>query len=757
MNDLPAAALLLVNALVVAAAAGLLVAAVAKEWRGPIEPVLAWGLACIALIAGAGSLLGAVGLLGPMGFFITHAATLAVLAWWQRGRGSSVRATLGRVGLAWREFFSRRDAAAVVGGTILLVWLGLVVLAALARPVVYDALTYRLSRVGLWLQDGQIGHYATEDARLNYMPVVPDLVMAWLMGVSAEGYRLTGLAQAFGGALLLLATAGLGRLTGLSRAASLGAAGLIFGLTSVAVQFTSVHTDLFTAGVFAAAFQLWLSALRRGQGSAWGGLGAGLALGSKGTLFYFAPGALLWTVWLAWRHRLPWPAWRRTLLAGLAAGAVFAGPAFWRNWQSYGGILGPVDMVELHHGPKFSVRDHGGKLLLNSATFSVQLFDPNAEPWWWQDTARAIQQHWAERLPVKDPYAFEDFNRQEWINNIAALHNPDADVASCGLLLPLFFAAGVATALARRRDENDRLVLLWGAGIGLFVLVLNAMVQWHPYLFRFLALGAPWVAVGAAWWMEQLPRWLRRAAWSLAAVTAAATFWPATMQTFQVGWRAVMQPERSTSYFIYHHWQTWVAGLSPTGLPLTVALPINRPLAAFCRNEEGGAVRLAREVPRTIRTAEEFLRDQSGWVIVPLDRFMGLEGRVRGQTWLYFGQDGRSPYSLAAYRPLAPGEEPPAMLYRALRTVQPQGVTDDLLVRDWSGAACVRVRNATASAWNFSVLSADDRSAGVLAAGETREVTVRIPVDQVAQVLVVLTRPDAARVAPGAPAVELLP
>jgi hypothetical protein len=754
VNDLFAFALLLVNALVVAVAAWLLVAGSAGEGRGPIEPVLAWALAVIGLVAGAGSLLGLAGWLGPGGFLALHAVVLAGLVWRHRSRWPATRATLGEVVRAWRDFFARGDGAAWLGGALLVLWLGLAGLAALAQPVVYDALTYRLSRVGLWLQDGRIAHYLTDDPRLNYMPVVPDLLMAWLTGVFAEGYRLTGLAQAGGGALLLLATAGLGRLTGLGRAAALGAAGLLFGMANVATQFTSVHTDVFTAGIFAAAFFLWLAALRRGQASVWGGIGAGLALGSKGTLFYFAPTALLWVLWLAWRHPLPWPAWRQTLLAGVVSVLVFAGPGFWRNWRSYGSALGPKEMVELHHGRGITASGHLEKLGLNLATSATQLLDPNAEPWWWRDATRAVQLNLAARLPTKDPYAFEGNNRRDWLQLIAGLRQPDADVVSCGLLLPACFAAGCLTALVRRRDPAGRLVLLWGGGIILFVIFLNGMLQWHPFIFRFLALAAPWLAVGAAWWLESLPAWPRRVAWALAATTTLATLWPATMETPQVGWQAVIRPERSSGYFVYREWRDWAARLPPAGSRLTVALPIDRPLAAFGRQLAEHTVQLQREASPAVRTAEQFLQDQPGWLVVPAGRFMGQEGRVQGRTWLFFGQDGRSPYSLAAYRRLLPGEEPAALLYRSLRTSQPPGVTDDLLVRSWTGSARLRLHNASGGTWKFSLLAPDDRQEGVLAAGETREVSLRVPADQVAQVLVILTRQG---MAGSAPAVELLP
>jgi hypothetical protein len=184
-----------------------------------------------------------------------------------------------------------------------------------------------------------------------------------------------------------------------------------------------------------------------------------------------------------------------------------------------------------------------------------------------------------------------------------------------------------------------------------------------------------------------------------------------------------------------------------------VALSINRPLAAFLRLPGAGEVRLAQEAGKAIVTAEMLLGDNLGWVIVPATRFMGAEGRVLGRVYRFFGEGGGSPYSLAAYRLLQPGEEPQSLLYRSLRANRPEGVTDDLLVRSWAGSARLRLHNTSAVVWKFSLLAPDDRQEGVLAAGEARVVELRVPADQVAQVLVVLTRQAAA--AP--PSVELLP
>jgi hypothetical protein len=757
LNDPIAAVLLLANAAVVAVAAWWLVRALAPELRGPLEPALAWGLAFIALVAGAGALLGTVGGLGAPGFFALHLGALAGLGWRRRSQLAGDRTALSGLAADWRRILSGRDAAAWLTGGLLTLWLGLAVLAACTQPVVYDALTYRLPRIGLWLQDGRIAHYVSDDSRLNYMPVVPDLCVTWLTAGFAGGFHLTGLVQGFGAALLLGSTAGLARQTGLSRAASLGAAGLLFALTSVVVQFTSTHTDVFTAGIFAAAFYLWLAALRRGEGSVWGGLGAGLALGTKGTLSYLAPGALVWTVWLAWRHRAPRAAWRRTLLAGVLGAAIFAGPGLWRNWRSYGGLFGPADMVQLHHGGKLSVGEHVEKLSLNLATSALQLIQPCSQPFWWSAAARRAAEALVGYLPTHGKYVFEALNRQDWVREMTALDKPDADVASCGVLVPLLALAGWLTALWRRRDADDGLILVWGAGVGVFVVFLNAMIEWHPFIFRFLALAAPWVAVMAAWWIEGLPKLFRRGAWALAALTAAAVAWTATTETYQVGWRAAAQPERTLSFNIYRQWHEWVATLGPVGSSLTVALPGNRPLAAFFRQPAGDHVTLALEAAPGFATAEAFLQEKSGWIIVPAARFMGSEGRVMGRVFCFFGQDGRSPYGLAAYRRLAPGEQPAPLLYRSLRAVEAGTTSEDLLVRSWTGAVVLRLRNPAAAAWRFTVITATGRQQGLIAAGGTQDLTVKVSTDTVFQVLITFAPAVAGENSPDAPSVELGP
>ena len=759
VTELAVLCFFLSGALMLGSAAWLGVCAAGLAGRGLLESTLGWLLLALAWIAGAGVVLGFTGGLGRAGFFWLPAGGLVALLWWRQKKSSED----GRQWRAWLAGWGKLLGGGSVEGRVtaglLLGLLLLAVLAAQAEPVVFDALTYRLSRIGQWLQDGRIAPFATDDPRLNYMPVVPDLVIAWLLGATSEGFHLAPLSQLVGGGLLLGATFGLARLAGLDRRLALGAVALVLGMANVAVQFTTIHSDLFTAGVFAASYVLWHRALLRGEGSWVAGIGIGLAFGSKGTMFYLAPGVALWVGWLAWQHRRDWRALRPTAGAAALAIIVFAGPVHARNLATYGGWFGPREAVVLHHGESLAPAQRWHKLGINLGTSAVQLLDPNSQPFWAQTACRALGRSLLPVLPGEaDRDVFAQYPRRAQVEMIMDLREPDADLVSCGVLAVALFLGGMVAAMAGRTRTDAQQILIWGAGTIAYVLTQHALVQWHQWAFRFMVLAAPWLAVVGAWGISRLGRRGQIAAWAVVVISAGQVFATVQGQANQAAWQACARPDRALSHFVYSRWREWAAGFDAPGVPLTVALPINAPLAAFYRQPAGQRVRLAPVPAATISTAEQFLSDKPGWAIVPAGRFMGREGRVQGRVFRYFGQDGRSLYSLAAYRRLQPGEVPAPLLYRALRTGQPARTTDDLFVRSWTGTVRLRLRHQSGPAWKFTILAPDERQEGVLAAGESREVTLRLPVDSAAQVLVdFFATGPAANGSGAAPNVELLP
>lgn len=273
---------------------------------GVLGQLIAWGLALLLLVTASGEILSGLGALGSKGFLLAHAGAFFGLASWRRNNLADDAAALGGLGRKCIEILWSSRLVAGLSAVLAIIYIGFILLAVHGEPVVYDALTYRLSRLGLWLQEGRITHFATDDARLNYMPVAPDLVMAWLAGAHRTGFAWVALAQTLGGGLLLVAMAGLARCTGLGRAAALGAAGLLLGMANVGPQFSAAYTDLFTAGIFAAAFYLWLIALQRDQGSVGRGSLWPLDLGA----LYFIWRRVFWGGWCGALGAIGWLAAR---------------------------------------------------------------------------------------------------------------------------------------------------------------------------------------------------------------------------------------------------------------------------------------------------------------------------------------------------------------------------------------------------------------------------------------------------------------
>lgn len=737
------------DAAMVAWAAWLATCAAGLPRRGLVESSLGWLLLGLAWIAGSGVVLGSCGWLGPTGFFGIHAAALAGLLALRR----SVRTDFDAWrdwGRAWVRLLGSRMPEGWIAGGIIAGGLVLAVLAAQVEPIIYDALTYRLSRIGAWLQDGWIRHYATDDPRINYMPLAPDVVIAWLVGATREGFYLAPLSQLAGGILLLGSTYGLARMLGLSRLTAFGAVILVLGMANVAVQFTTVQSDLFTAGVFAAAYLLWHRAWARGEGSWVAGVGVALAFGSKGTLFYLAPGAAVWVGWLVWRQRGQCRSLGSTTLGFVAAGVVLVVPGYWRNHATYGSLFGPHEAVVLHHGEFPSAAHFPEKTILNLGTSAAQALEPNAQPLWLQESARAAGEWLAGKFPAEpDPYVFIGQSRRAQLESVMRLPEPDADVVTCGLLAIALFAGGVIASIFLQRTPAATQVLVWSAGVAAYLATQHGLVQWHRWSFRFLVLVAPWMGVVGAWAVSRLPGKFRVAAWTALVVSSLQVFAVVQMQTSQAVWQALMNPTRSGSYFYYSNWRAWAQRLDQPAAPLRLAFPINQPLASFYRLNPPRVAIIERLSDLDAPTAEAAVTSRSGWLLVPLEHFMGREGRVMGRVGLF---------NLAAYRALAPGEKPEALLYGSRLIPVDKILRHELVVRTWTDVPVrLELTNPGRSAWRFQLRTPTAERIATVPAGGRLVIEAPVPADVIALITVDFSPPDAGAASERAPGVRLIP
>jgi hypothetical protein len=387
------------------------------------------------------------------------------------------------------------------------------------------------------------------------------------------------------------------------------------------------------------------------------------------------------------------------------------------------------------------------KLRVNLATSFAQMFEPNSQPPWWRDASGRAGAALVQRLPDGDVNAFDELSRRANLEKIFRLTAPDADVTSTGLLLPLLGLAAVMVAALRPKSAGAELILVWAAALAGFVLFLHGRMQWDPYLFRFMVLGAPWLAVLAAWWLAGLKAKIRLAAWTLAAAGSVYGWGAATFLTYQSGWPAIANPAQSFGYFVYQHWRTWSGGLDSSPEPLRPALTVNRPLAAFYRQESGRPVRPLALTGLAATSAEQLARDGGGWVIVQARFFLGREGRVMGRTWLVEG-DEHNEFSLAAYRSLRPGEQPAPLVYRNRLLDAGATMRRELLIKTWDRrGARVELFNLSRGACHCEILAPLGNQQLDLAPGGHATVELAVPADVLSLVTIDFTRPAAS--APG--------
>lgn len=187
-----------------------------------------------------------------------------------------------------------RAARLVFGLTLAPVVAASLWLAAVYPPGNWDSLTYHLPRVMYYLGQGDLGHFDTANYRQVFFPFHFNLLQLGALVHSAPTVTLTFLNLA---AWLIagLAVHRLCRLAGASGNAALLATWLALTATQVLAQATSTTNDLPAGAALLCAFASglgWLQSRRPAQ-AVLAGLAAALALGTKLTLVFFGPAAVL--------------------------------------------------------------------------------------------------------------------------------------------------------------------------------------------------------------------------------------------------------------------------------------------------------------------------------------------------------------------------------------------------------------------------------------------------------------------------------
>jgi hypothetical protein len=413
------------------------------------------------------------------------AAWLAVLG------GASVVARARRRGPVMPPGAPLDAASRALLGLTAALALAVGVVAVSAPPNTYDSLTYHMSRVAHWAQNGSVEPYPTAVLRQLYQSPAAEFVILHLQ-ILTGGDRFANLVQWSAMVGSLVAASLVVRHLGGAPAAQALAAVIVATVPMGVLQASSTQNDYVAAFWLIATVAIGLApAARPTSGRAWlvavvGGA-LGLAILTKPTAYLIgAPFAAL--VVLRWART---DGVRRATLAAaaivLVAGALNAGH-YARNVAVFGSPLGPRDDSGYEYG---AVRPRP-LLVMSTAVRNVALHLATPSEW----LTRRIE-HGIRRAHVAlgaDP----DDARVTWRGERFALHawRPHEDSAGNPLHL-LLIGAALGAVVARRR--RHRLVVAYAAALPIAWLLFSAALKWQPWHSRLqlaiFVLGAPLAAL----------------------------------------------------------------------------------------------------------------------------------------------------------------------------------------------------------------------------------------------------------------------
>jgi hypothetical protein len=424
-------------------------------------------------------------------------------------------------------------------------------------------------------------------------------------------------------------------------------------MPSLFVQLMTSQTDLLTAGFLTAGLYFLLRSLESGSFVLPAWLGVSLAIGTKGTVFYWGPGLLAMGLAAVRLYRPPARLLARHAALGTLCLAALAAPRYAENLLRFGNPFAPPDAVALVQG-RVELGAVPEKAALNGYSYFIELLEPASNPRYLSPLLRPLWQELISRLPDTDAHAVAVYPRKPYIGSFSEQPLKTADTLSWGALACLLAVAGAARAAVRRArgaDRSSALVLALVAGAVLFFACFSAIFLWWPVNFRQFALVAPAVALAAAFAVDGLAPGPRRIAVAAIALHAGLIATEVGLHTFNAGWWALRPPVNLVPYYAQHLAERRIVGeLLPAGATVGVALPYNAVLAGFFRSGKPLRIRFLDESRLAgSATAEEVLRAAGLDALVTLPETLG--GRIGTATRRLVVPNGDWSLALAVYTP----------------------------------------------------------------------------------------------------------
>ena len=372
-------------------------------------------------------------------------------------------------------------------------------------PFAFDALTYHLTIVASWLQQGDLSPTPLSLCCAFY-PANAELMFTWPV-LFAGSDALVGTVQIGFAVLAALAVAGIARSAGLKPWAAAAAGALLVVTPALLAQSPTSYADVIVvACALCAAHALVRFAVTRApQRLVVAGLAIGLVLGTKGTGIVWATVLVVAGLVLALRAGRDG---RRGAVVFVAIALVLGSPWYARNWIQKGNPVYP-----------FAVQA-AGVAVFDGPLRVADVLTPSAiaadSPWPVQ-----VVRSWAQDLA---PWRLGSYDYQQRLGGLGPLWP--------WLMLPLLVPFTIA--LARRR--SPALLVL---GLVALVTLVQPYRWWARFTLALPAVGA----IAVVWGATCLPRpWLRNLVRAAALVLALAGV---ALSSFEVDPAARADPLRA--------------------------------------------------------------------------------------------------------------------------------------------------------------------------------------------------------------------
>ena len=265
-----------------------------------------------------------------------------------------------------------KDQAGLFAVFIIFIVLMNLLLALYFPPNNWDSMTYHLARVAQWMQNGSIRHFPTYESRQLYSAPNSEMLILWTMVFLKSDV----LANAIQWIMYISLGAGIYKMATLmdyTRPASLFAACLFLGLPEVILQSSTTQNDLVVTFFLFSWFLLFIYGAKRQKivPLIFSGLALGLAVGTKGTVFYAAPAFIVVVAVLVTHYRIRF----KQLLVWVGAciiGVLLLGSYnYLLNYSTFGNILSDPSHME---------RIRNGSFLSSLCLYLYQMIDPAGLP-----------------------------------------------------------------------------------------------------------------------------------------------------------------------------------------------------------------------------------------------------------------------------------------------------------------------------------------------------------------------------------------